>query len=134
MSIQAVSYVLSRTKARLGDRLVLISLANHYNESIGLTFPSVHTIAKEAGLSDRQVQRAITRLMQFNAIWPMPGKSEWNTKMYRIHFDKFIKGDNLSPDKLNIETQPKGDKSSINHVENVTQSIIRNPEERLNSS
>lgn len=130
MSIQAVSFVLERTKSRLGDRLVLISLANHYNDSIGISFPSVSTMARESGLSIRQVHRALVRLCQFGAISQKTGYSEWGTRMYEISHENFVTPDKLSDDKSDTKRPLGGDKSDKIDTQNVTQSILRNPEDK----
>jgi hypothetical protein len=62
VSIQAVSWVITHSKAKLAARLVLISIANHADKHGANAFPSIATIAAEAAISVRQVQRIIPRL------------------------------------------------------------------------
>ena len=62
MSIQAVSWVITHSKAKLAARLVLISIAQHADKDGANSFPSIATIAAEAALSTRQTQRVITQL------------------------------------------------------------------------
>jgi hypothetical protein len=61
MSIQAMAWVLDFSEARLADRLVLLSIANHMN-SEGTAWPSIPRIAREARLTERQVYRSIRNL------------------------------------------------------------------------
>jgi hypothetical protein len=62
MSVQALSWVLNESKATLGSRLVLLSIANHADAKGLNSWPSVSVIAKEAHLSYRQAQRCINSL------------------------------------------------------------------------
>lgn len=56
-----MAWALSEPTTAGTDRLVLLSLANHANE-IGQSWPSVATIAREANVSERAVQRSIASL------------------------------------------------------------------------
>jgi hypothetical protein len=65
VSVQAMSWVLDYSPAQRGDRLVLISLANHADRDGANAFPTVPTIARESGaLSERSVQYALISLEQ----------------------------------------------------------------------
>lgn len=57
-----MSWVLDESSAKLGDRLVLLSIANHADKYGRGAYPSVSLIAAEAGLSDRQAIRSIQNL------------------------------------------------------------------------
>jgi hypothetical protein len=61
VSIQHVTYVLERSQAKNGDRLVLLSLANHADER-DECWPSHACIAHESGLSVDQVKRCLRQL------------------------------------------------------------------------
>jgi hypothetical protein len=62
MSWQAISWVLNHSEARLGGRLVMLSIAEHADENGENSWPSMSTIARETLLSVRQVERLIPRL------------------------------------------------------------------------
>lgn len=62
MSVQALGWVLDHSEARLGDRLVLIALANHGHDDGSGAYLSQAGIAAEARLDARQVRRCLTRL------------------------------------------------------------------------
>lgn len=63
MSVQAIAWVLEHADtSSVGDRLVLLSLANHADRRGRGAFPRVADIAREARLSERQVSRALGRL------------------------------------------------------------------------
>ena len=64
MSIQAVAWVLSQNGEDLPStaRLVMIALANHADHTSGHCWPSVKTIASEAGCSERTASRYLYAL------------------------------------------------------------------------
>src|SRR5262249_4583791 len=64
MSIQAVAWVLAQSGEDLPGtaRLVLIALANHADHTSGHCWPSIETIAKEAGCGDRTASRYLGAL------------------------------------------------------------------------
>lgn len=64
MSIQAVAWVLAQSGDDLPGtgRLVMIALANHADHTSGHCWPSVKTIASEAGCSDRTASRYLYAL------------------------------------------------------------------------
>lgn len=62
MSIQAVGWVLDNSTTTGGERLVLISLANHADENLEC-YPTVARITREAGIKDtRTTQKILARL------------------------------------------------------------------------
>jgi hypothetical protein len=63
VSVQALTWVLDFSPAKGGDRLVLISLANHAHRDGSDAHPKVDTIAREAGgMAERTVQYALYSL------------------------------------------------------------------------
>lgn len=62
MSVQCLTWVLDFSPAINGDRLVLISLANHADREGGGSYPPVPMIARESRMSDRAVQYALRSL------------------------------------------------------------------------
>lgn len=62
MTVQTVGWVLDHSPSRGYARLVLISLANHANRHGAQCFPSLQTIADEAGVSRSTAWRAIEAL------------------------------------------------------------------------
>lgn len=63
MSVQAIAAVFDYSRARAGARLVMLSLANHADKD-GLCFPSVRHIAQETLMSERQVHRVVSQLVE----------------------------------------------------------------------
>lgn len=62
VSVHVVSWVLRHSEAKLGQRLVLLVLADHAREDGTWAWPSVETISREARLGERQVQRCLREL------------------------------------------------------------------------
>jgi len=63
-----MSYVFDNSEARLGDRLVLLSIANHADKHGRNAWPSIAGMAEEAHMSERQVKRAIRNLAELGEI------------------------------------------------------------------
>lgn len=62
MSIQAMVWVFEHSQTHYGERLVLLSIANHADRFGANAWPSMASIAQEAGLSTRQVERIVPDL------------------------------------------------------------------------
>ena len=84
MSVQAISWVLSHSKAKLGARLVLLSIANHARDDGTGAWPSIATIAREAHLSDRQAQYCIKLLQKIGEVQRQEGMGPYGTNLYSM--------------------------------------------------
>ena len=62
MSVQATSFVIENSKHKGSALLCLIMIANHAHADGTNAFPSIHTLAKECRMSERQIARIITEL------------------------------------------------------------------------
>ena len=93
MSVQALSWVLDKSKSRLAARLVLLSIANHANQEGEQAWPSIETIAREAHISERQAQRAILDLASIGELMICLQGGPNKTHLFRMRMG----GDNLSP-------------------------------------
>lgn len=67
MSLTAMQWAMSKAPIRRNasqcrNRLVLIALADRYNDDTGVCWPSIKTIATEIGVSERTVHKAIKDL------------------------------------------------------------------------
>ncbi len=78
-----MSWVLRTSKATLGDRLVLLVLADHSSGDGTNSYPSVATIAAEALLSERQARYCLRRLEEAGSI-VRSGKGPKGTTNYTI--------------------------------------------------
>ena len=112
MSVQAISWVLDYSAARLGAKLVLISIANHAKADGTDAWPSISTLAREAGLSDRQVQRAIKELVEIGELSIVFNGGPKGTNLYSLP--------KMSPRHI-VTTTP--DKSGSEGVTNMTETM-----------
>lgn len=84
MSVRAMAWVLRNSRATLGSRLVLLSLADYADEDGGSIWPSVKTICSDTLLSERQVQYALRNLEQLGEIAVEQKGGGRRTTRYRI--------------------------------------------------
>lgn len=90
MAIQVMSAVWQHSKAKSGDLLVALAIADFSNDK-GLAFPAIPTLARKARLSPRQVKRAIDRLQGLGELVVLKNKGPHAVNLYRI-----VLGDKLS--------------------------------------
>ena len=83
MSVAMLSRVWKHSKARLGDRLVLLALADFANDH-GEAWPSVETLAKKSRLSERETQYALRRLERSGELKVLPNKGPRGCNVYQI--------------------------------------------------
>ena len=88
-----MSWVLRHSEAQLGDRLVLMVLADHARADGTGAYPKVETMAREARLSERQARRCLRNLETTGAI-VATGKTRTGTIIYSVIMDEG--GDNMS--------------------------------------
>lgn len=67
MSVHVLSWVFQHSEAEASERLVLLVLANFADDK-GLSWPGIPRIAREARLSERQVQRCLRNLEKAGSI------------------------------------------------------------------
>lgn len=84
MSIQALAWVLKHSKSKLGDRLVLLSIADNCHEDGTDAYPSVATIAAKARVDRRTVQRCVRNLVAMGELEVSPSRNDKGTLRYRI--------------------------------------------------
>jgi hypothetical protein len=84
MSIQAVAWVLERSKVKLGARLVLIAIANHADERGDNCWPSIELLAREAGMTARQVYNVMPKLVESGELEILRGMGPRGVHRYRI--------------------------------------------------
>ncbi len=83
MSLKAMVWVLEESEAKLGDRLVLLTLAEHADDDGQDAFPSVATISRKTRLSERAVHYALRSLEDAGRI-ARDGKGPHGTTNYRL--------------------------------------------------
>lgn len=107
MSIQAISWVLEFSQSLQGARLVLLSIANHASDRGNNAWPSIATIAHEAGLSERQVQYCLPKLEALGELEVRRGVGRGNTHLFAMpKFREWI--DKLHPPKKGAISAEKG--------------------------
>lgn len=84
MSVQALTWVLERSEARLGARLVLIAIANHADNAGENSWQSVTTIARSSRLSERQTRYALRQLEELGEIEEVGKHPRHGTHVYRL--------------------------------------------------
>ena len=93
MSVHVTSWVLRNSGAKLGDRLVLLALADKAEADGTNARPSVPTLAEESRLSERQVQRCLRNLEAAKAIektgtYRYPGQRN-GVNVYTVNMSPF---------------------------------------------
>lgn len=83
MSLPVLTWVLDHSEERLGNRLVLLALAEHAHDDGRYAWPSVHTLEKRTRLSERQVRNCLRSLEQSQAIIHT-GQSKAGTHIYTV--------------------------------------------------
>jgi Helix-turn-helix domain len=83
MSVAMLSRVWKHSKARLGDRLVLLALAD-FADDAGEAWPSVETLAKKSRLSERETRYALRRLERSGELKTLPNKGPRGCNVYQI--------------------------------------------------
>jgi len=78
-----MSWVLKHSECRLGERLVLLVLADHAKEDGSSSWPSIATISHEARMSQSQVKRCLRKLESSESIVET-GVSKQGTHIYQV--------------------------------------------------
>lgn len=109
ISVQAMSWVIEHSKHKGNSFVVLLMIANHARSDGTGAWPSIPTLAKEARVSDRTVQRTIQRLSRSQRKFKPelevhPGKGPHGANVYSIPGVKLspVWGVNLSPVVTNV--------------------------------
>jgi hypothetical protein len=84
MSVQALSWVFDHSKSRLAARHVLLSIANHARADGTGAWPSIPRIARESGLSCREVYRSIDELVALGELSVIRGGGRRHTNLYSL--------------------------------------------------
>lgn len=66
MSVEAMALVLHHSEAKGTDKLILVGIANHDGD--GGAWPSIATLAKYARVTERNVQKALARLVELGEV------------------------------------------------------------------
>lgn len=80
MSIQAVSTVWQRTRAKGSNLLMLLAIADYAKDNGSGAYPSATTLAWKARLSSRAATIILTKLVTDGEVWP-----EWDAANHRLY-------------------------------------------------
>lgn len=105
MSVHVMSWVLRNSDARLGDRLVLLVLADHAKDDGTSAWPSVATIADEARLSRRGATYCLGNLERAGAI-VKTGQSRHGTNVWTVVMAEQQALDTSTPDTQDAHSLP----------------------------
>ena len=83
MSVAMMSCVWKHSKTRLGQRLVLLALADFANDD-GEAWPSLKTLAAKSLLSEREIRYALRRLERLGEIKTLRNKGPRGCHLYQI--------------------------------------------------
>jgi hypothetical protein len=75
---------MQNSQAKLGDRLVLIALADNARDETGDCWPSIATLMHKTNMSERAVQYSLRRLQKMGEIAIEPQRSSYGTNLYRL--------------------------------------------------
>lgn len=116
MSIQAVAWVLDHSESKGYARLVLISLANHYNGKTGQCNPGQRAIAREAGISPGSVPPQIRALVELGELEVAEEGGPRKTARYSL---PFMGAQELSAERSGAErsARPKAERSARRRAE-----------------
>src|SRR5690349_10126450 len=130
MSFEAIDWVLKNSTATRSTRTVHLVIAHHQNAKCGWAWPGTATIAREAGVSERTVQRAITKLVAAGELEaPDRTGGSGRTTRYRIPLSN---GDNAG-----MRRRANGDSEAISTTPASSKGVTagtqteRNPDQEL---
>jgi len=84
VSYQATNWVMSFSRSRLSDRLVMLSIAHRISNDTGEAFPSVATIARECNISESQVHASLRKNRRTGELDFDIAASQLGTNIYRL--------------------------------------------------
>ena len=83
VNVEAVDAVLNKSRATGAARLVLLVLARHADLT-GVCWPGIRTIARQAQVSLRTVQRSLRLLQEYGELDVLPGAGPHGQNLYRL--------------------------------------------------
>jgi Helix-turn-helix domain len=88
MSVEAMSWVIKNSKAKLGDFIVLLMVANQANADGSGSWPSVATLAKNSRLSERETRYCLRNLEKLGELSTILNGGPKGTNAYRVNMDQ----------------------------------------------
>jgi hypothetical protein len=84
VSVQAISWVIDRSRQKGGPLTVLIMIANHAHSDGTGAFPSFDTLARESRMSYRQISRIIPQLAKSGELRVRRNQGPNGTNLYEF--------------------------------------------------
>lgn len=137
MSVQSIAKVLEHSKAKAGARLVLICIANHDGD--GGSWPTVETLSREANLTPRAVQYALTELQSIGELCVHAnegGTKNWRSDRRPNRYEILLDGvQSASPrDVDGVQSAPNGVQSATERGEVGFTQTIQEPSTKPSTS
>lgn len=96
MSIKIMAEVWEHANVSQGTLLVMLALADSADERSRECWPAVSSLAKKARLSERQVQRCITELVDYGMIEVFANAGRSGSNLFRVSEVTKWRGDKMS--------------------------------------
>lgn len=100
MSVKVMSWVFEHSQSTLGDRLVLLAIADHANNEGTDAWPSIPTIAEKAKVDRATVHRAIKRLVDLGELEVRSGPGRGHRNAYTVVINKPSQSATLTTGKV----------------------------------
>lgn len=128
MSVDAIVWTFRHSRSTGLDRLVLLTLADHYNDEEKAAWPSIGTISRKAGISESSVKRCIVSLSEIGEIQIEERKKSNHTNSSNLyHFPAFEEWS--TRDREGVRENPRGSNRTPPQVtENPGEGVTENRE------
>ena len=111
MSIEAVRWVLEKSRTKGAERMIMVVIAEHADTQ-GLAWPSIETIARLANCSPRYVKNTIRRLSQDELVIEKGG-GRGRSNRYRIPIKRVIPASPINQETV-IPASPIEETETVN--------------------
>lgn len=119
MSLQAMQWAMSkaplkRNAAQCRNRLVLVALADRYNDDTGVCWPSIKTISNDIGVSVQTVHKAISDLESAGLIsrgsphWVAHIRADRRPTVWTLNLKMVKSAEKIEPDNHVAEALSRG--------------------------
>lgn len=87
-----MSWVIENSRAKSGDFVVLLMIANYAHKDGTGAWPSISTLAKDSRLKDRETQYCVKRLERMGELLVERGAGPNGTNRYTLNMQRNFKG------------------------------------------
>jgi predicted transcriptional regulator len=114
MSIKLMERVWAHSRAKGGELLVMLALADFANKETGESWPSIETLAEKARLTDRQTQRILNELEKAGEISRVRSNGGRNRR------NRYVITVNENPDKITLKKLHRKNNGVIDDTKTLT--------------